>query len=217
VPATGRLLVQEGQKVEPGVQLVEGVLNPHQVLRIRGREATQQHLLSEIQSVYRSQGVNINDKHLEVVFRKMLGKVQVAKSGDTDLLPGDLVDRLALEDVNREVVKTGRQPASAWPVLLGITKAALNTDSFLSAASFQHTIKILSAAAVAGREDPLQGLKENVILGRLIPAGTGYRGDGSGSDGPIESYESIAVQARASDEEGAASTPPDPEGDTSEE
>jgi DNA-directed RNA polymerase subunit beta' len=194
VPATGRLLVEEGQPVEPGVQLIEGVLNPHHTLRIRGREATQQYLLSEVQSVYRSQGVNINDKHLEVVFRKMLGKVQISKSGDTDLLPGELLDRLALEDINREVVEAGGQPASAWPMLLGITKAALNTESFLSAASFQHTIKILSAAAVEGKEDPLLGLKENVILGRLVPAGTGYRGNGIDADGPIESYEDISLE-----------------------
>jgi DNA-directed RNA polymerase subunit beta' len=147
VPATGRLLVEEGQQVEPGVHLVEGVLNPIHLLRIRGREATQIYLLSEIQNVYRSQGVNINDKHLEIVFRKMLGKVQISKSGDTDLLPGELLDRLALEDINRKVVEAGGRPARAWPVSLGITKAALNTDSFLSVASFQHTIKILSAAA----------------------------------------------------------------------
>ena len=201
VPATGRLLVEEGQMIEPGVQLVEGVLNPHHILRIRGREATQIYLLSEIQSVYRSQGVNINDKHLEIVFRKMMGKVQISQSGDSDLLPGELVDRLALENVNREIIEAGGQPASAWPVLLGITKAALNTESFLSAASFQHTIKILSAAAVEGREDPLLGLKENVILGRLIPAGTGYRGNGSDSDGPIESYEDISLEAPTIDEE----------------
>jgi DNA-directed RNA polymerase subunit beta' len=201
VPATGRLLVEEGQQIEPGVQLVEGVLNQHHILRVRGREATQQYLLSEVQSVYRSQGVNINDKHLEVVFRKMLGKVQIAKSGDTHLLPGELVDRLALEDVNSEVIEAGGQPASAWPVLLGITKAALNTESFLSAASFQHTIKILSAAAVEGKEDPLLGLKENVILGRLIPAGTGYRGNGPESGEPaIESYENIVLQASVVEE-----------------
>jgi DNA-directed RNA polymerase subunit beta' len=203
VPATGRLLVKEGQQIEPGVQLVEGVLNPYHILRIRGREATQQYLLSEIQAVYRSQGVNINDKHLEVVFRKMLGKVQVTKSGDTDLLPGELVDRLALEDINRQAIEAGGQPASAWPELLGITKAALNTESFLSAASFQHTIKILSAAAVEGKEDPLLGLKENVILGRLVPAGTGYRGDGSDTDGPIESYEDISLEVSAVAEEGS--------------
>jgi DNA-directed RNA polymerase subunit beta' len=201
VPATGRLLVEEGEQIEPGKQLVEGVLNQHQILRIRGREATQRYLLSEVQSVYRSQGVNINDKHLEVVFRKMLGKVQISKSGDTDLLPGELVDRLALEDVNRKTVEAGGQPATAWPVLLGITKAALNTESFLSAASFQHTIKILSAAAVEGKEDPLLGLKENVILGRLIPAGTGYRTNGADSDETIESYENIHLQAPATDED----------------
>jgi DNA-directed RNA polymerase subunit beta' len=214
VPATGRLLVEEGQQIKPGVQLVEGVLNQHNILRIQGREATQRYLLSEVQSVYRSQGVNINDKHLEVVFRKMLGKVQISKSGDTDLLPGELVERLALEDINRETVEAGGQPARAWPVLLGITKAALNTESFLSAASFQHTIKILSAAAVEGKEDPLLGLKENVILGRLIPAGTGYRTNGSDFEEPIDSYENIRLKVSAADEENSDAADDDREMET---
>jgi len=194
VPKTGRLLVEEGQRIEPGMQLVEGVLNPHDILRVMGREATEHYLLSEVQNVYRSQGVNINDKHFEVIFRRMLSKVQITESGDTDLLPGELVDRLALEDVNGEVVGAGGQPARGWPVLLGITKASLSTDSFLSAASFQHTIRVLSGAAVEGKEDPLQGLKENVIIGKLIPAGTGYRGDNPFADGPIESFEGIPLR-----------------------
>jgi DNA-directed RNA polymerase subunit beta' len=156
-----------------------------------------------VQSVYRSQGVNINDKHLEVIIRKMLDKVQIAHSGDTDLLPGELVNRLALEDVNRETIESGGQPAKAWPVLLGITKAALNTESFLSAASFQHTIRVLSAAAIEGKQDPLVGLKENVILGKLIPAGTGYRGEGVSSGESIESYEGITIVTDDAEEEGS--------------
>jgi DNA-directed RNA polymerase subunit beta' len=200
VPTTGRLLVEEGQRIEPGTQLVEGVLNPHDILRIMGREATQQYLLSEIQKVYRSQGVNTNDKHFEIIFRKMLSKVQITESGDTDLLPGELVDRLALEDINRETIEAGGKPAKAWPVLLGITKAALSTESFLSASSFQHTIRVLAGAAIEGKKDPLLGLKENVIIGKLIPAGTGYRGDNIFSDGPVESYEGIALQAPVTDQ-----------------
>jgi DNA-directed RNA polymerase subunit beta' len=205
VPSTGRLLVTEGQRITPGIQLIEGIMNPHHILRVLGREATQQYLLSEVQQVYRSQGVNINDKHFEVIFRKMLDKVQISESGDTDLLPGELVRRLALEKVNREVIEGGGQPAKGWPVLLGITKAALNTESFLSAASFQHTIRILSGAALEGKKDPLLGLKENVILGKLVPAGTGYRGDNDSSDGPIEIYEGIVLAPPvAGDEEETA-------------
>jgi DNA-directed RNA polymerase subunit beta' len=194
VPTTGRLLVEEGQRIEPGAQLVEGVLNPHDILRIQGREAVQHYLLSEVQMVYRSQGVNTNDKHFEVILRKMLSKVQVAESGDTDLLPGEMVDRLVLGDINREVVEAGGQPARAWPVLLGVTKAALSTGSFLSASSFQHTIRVLAGAAIEGKKDPLLGLKENVIIGKLIPAGTGYRGDNPFSDGPVESFEGIPLK-----------------------
>ena len=195
VATAGRLLVEEGQLIEPGAQLIEGVLNPHDILRVLGREATERYVLSAVQRVYRSQGVNINDKHFEVIARRMLSKVQIAESGDTDLLPGEMVDRLVLEDVNRDVIEAGGQPAKGWPVLLGITKASLNTDSFLSAASFQHTIRVLSSAAVEGKEDPLQGLKENVIIGKLIPAGTGYRGDNPFADGPIESFEGISLGA----------------------
>jgi DNA-directed RNA polymerase subunit beta' len=194
VPTTGRLLVEEGQRIEPGTQLVEGVLNPHDVLRIQGREAVQHYLLSEVQMVYRSQGVNTNDKHFEIILRKMLSKVQVVESGDTELLPGEMVDRLVLEDVNRVVVEAEGQPARAWPVLLGVTKAALSTESFLSASSFQHTIRVLAGAAIEGKEDPLLGLKENVIIGKLIPAGTGYRGDNPFSDGPVESFEGIPLK-----------------------
>jgi len=197
VPTTGRLLVEEGQRVEPGTPLIEGVMNPHDTLRVLGREATERYMLSEVQKVYRSQGVNIKDKHFEVIFSKMLSKVQIIESGDTDLLPGEMVNRLLLEHVNHEVVEAGGQPAKGWPVLLGITKAALSTESFLSAASFQHTIRVLSGAAIEGKEDPLLGLKENVIVGKLVPAGTGYRGDNLFSDGPIESFEGILLRPSA--------------------
>jgi len=194
IPSSGRLMVEEGQRIEPGTQLVEGVLNPRHILRVLGREATQLYLLQAVQQVYRSQGVNTNDKHFEVVFRKMLSKVQITDSGDTELLPGDMVNRLVLEDVNHKIIEAGGRPAKAKPLLLGITKAALNTESFLSASSFQHTIRVLSGAAIEGKEDNLYGLKENVILGKLIPAGTGYRGDNPYSDGPIEEYEGIELK-----------------------
>jgi len=155
--------------------LTEGSKNPHRVLAIQGREATQEYLLSEIQKVYRSQGVNINDKHIEIVLRHMLGKVRVKNPGDSEMLPGDLVDRLQFEEINARLISTRHRPATATPILLGITKAALATDSFLSAASFQHTINVLADAAIAGKVDELYGLKENVIIGKLIPAGTGFR------------------------------------------
>jgi DNA-directed RNA polymerase subunit beta' len=195
VPTTGRLSVEEGQPIKPGTQLIEGVLNPRHILRVLGLEAAEHYMLSEVQNVYRSQGVNINDKHFEVIFRRMLSRVQITDSGDTDVLPGELVNRLFLEDINQQAIKAGGQPAKGRPVLLGITKAALSTESFLSAASFQHTIRVLSGAAIEGKEDPLLGLKENVIIGKLIPAGTGYRGDNPHSDGPIDSYEGIVLVA----------------------
>ena len=132
------------------------------------------YLLSEVQKVYRSQGVNIADKHFEIIIRKMLSRVQITKSGDSNLLPGELIDRLQLIDINQKLMMDGKDPAGAVPVLLGVTKAALNTDSFLSASSFQHTIRVLAGAAIEGKEDKLYGLKENVIIGKLIPAGTGF-------------------------------------------
>ena len=174
IPSTARLVVKDGEKVEAGEPLTEGSLNPHLILRINGREACQMYLLSEIQKVYRSQGQNINDKHFEVIVRKMLGKVQVVRPGDTPYLPMDLVDRLEIKRVNEELIAQGKQPARFVEVLLGVTKASLSTDSFLSASSFQHTIKVLAGAAIAASEDPLYGLKENVIIGKLIPAGTGF-------------------------------------------
>jgi DNA-directed RNA polymerase subunit beta' len=174
IPTTARLLVKDGEKVEAGYPLTEGSLNPHRVLRIQGRDACQMYLLSEIQKVYRSQGQNIHDKHFEVIIRKMMSKVQVARPGDTKYLPGDAVDRLEIKKGNEQLVAEGKQPARFGEILLGVTKASLSTDSFLSASSFQHTIKVLAGAAIAASTDPLFGLKENVIIGKLIPAGTGF-------------------------------------------
>jgi DNA-directed RNA polymerase subunit beta' len=174
IPSTARLLVKEGEQVEPGQPLTEGSLNPHRILRIQGAQACQMYLLSEVQKVYRSQGQNINDKHFEVIIRKMMSKVQVSRPGDTTFLPGDLVDRLTLKRSNERLLAESKRPARFLEVLLGITKASLSTDSFLSASSFQHTIRVLAGAAIASTEDPLYGLKENVIIGKLIPAGTGF-------------------------------------------
>ncbi len=174
IPSTSRLTIKDSEAVEAGQPLTEGSLNPHGILRIQGREASYLYLLSEVQKVYRSQGQNINDKHFEVIIRKMMSKVQVTRPGDTPHLPGDLINRLELRQLNEELLAEGKTPAKFLDILLGITKASLSTESFLSAASFQHTIRVLSGAAIAGLEDPLYGLKENVIIGKLIPAGTGY-------------------------------------------
>ncbi len=176
IPANARLLktIYDGMEVKPGQQLTQGSKNPHRILRVLGANATQLYLLGEIQEVYRSQGVNIADKHFETVIRKMMCKVQITKSGDSDLLPGELIDQLKLLVINEELIEQNQEPASGSPVLLGITKAALSTESYLSAASFQHTIKVLAGAAIEGQIDPLHGLKENVIIGKLIPAGTGF-------------------------------------------
>jgi DNA-directed RNA polymerase subunit beta' len=194
VPSAARLTVSDGERVKAGQQLTEGSKNPHRILRILGRDETQLYLLSEIQKVYRSQGVSINDKHFEIIIRKMLDRVQVISSGDTDLLPGELVNRLEFAEINAKVAAKGGRQATATPVLLGISKAALNTDSFLSAASFQHTIRVLAGAAIAGKQDNLYGLKENVIIGKLIPAGTGFRGrPGHKGELPSETYENVEL------------------------
>lgn len=174
IPAGMRLLISDGQEVSAGEQLTEGSKNPHRILEILGRDAVTQYLLREMQQVYRPQGQNIHDKHFEVIIRKMLSKVTVTSSGDTEMLPGELIETSIFQANNEEIMDEGGQPAQAEPILLGITKGALNTDSFLSASSFQHTIKVLASAAIAGREDDLVGLKENVIIGKLIPAGTGF-------------------------------------------
>ncbi|MDM7999246.1 MAG: DNA-directed RNA polymerase subunit beta' [Dehalococcoidia bacterium] len=170
VPFTASIRIEKGAHVKAGDQLTEGHVNPQDILRIKGREAAQRYLVDEIQKVYRSQGVNINDKHIEVIARRMLQKVRVDTPGDTELLPGDLVDRFAFEEINARVVAEGGEAATAQTALLGITKAALNADSWLAAASFQETTRVLTEAAINGKIDRLVGLKENVIIGRLIPA-----------------------------------------------
>lgn len=174
IPAAARLTVEEGQHVQAGDRITEGALNPHEIVDILGLESVREYLAEEVQQVYRSQGVTIHDKHIEVIIRQMLRRVRVTTSGDTGLLPGDLVDKLDFQKINSEVTAEGGETATAEPVLLGITKAALNTESFLSAASFQHTISVLSNAAIEGKRDELHGLKESVIIGKLIPAGTGF-------------------------------------------
>lgn len=177
IPTTARLIIKDGEHVSAGQPLTEGSLNPHTILRIKGRDACMMYLLTEIQKVYRAQGQNINDKHFEVIIRKMIGKVQVTRPGDTPYLPSDLVDRLEIRKVNEQLTAANKQAARFAEVLLGVTKASLTTDSFLSASSFQHTIKVLAGAAIASSKDPLFGLKENVIIGKLIPAGTGFDKD----------------------------------------
>jgi len=173
IPFGARLRVRDGDRVQAGDELTEGSANPHDILKVRGLRGVQGYLLEEVQKVYRLQGVDINDKHIEIMIRQMLKKVKVDDPGDTDLLPGGLVDGFEFEDENARVVAEGGSPATARPVLLGITKTALATDSFLSAASFQETTRVLTDAAIKGKQDPLLGLKENVIIGKLIPAGTG--------------------------------------------
>ncbi|MFD6137124.1 DNA-directed RNA polymerase subunit beta' [Isoptericola sp. NPDC056618] len=173
VTKRARLLIADGDQVQVGTQLVQGAVDPKKVLRILGPRATQKHLVDEVQETYRSQGVDIHDKHIEVIVRQMLRRVTVLDSGDSHLLPGELAERVRFEDANRRAVAEGGQPASGRPELMGITKASLATDSWLSAASFQETTRVLTEAAMSGRRDPLLGLKENVILGKLIPAGTG--------------------------------------------
>ena len=174
VASAARIRVQSGSMVAAGQQLTEGSKNPNRILRILGREAAQVYLVEEVQRVYRSQGVSIHDKHIELIVRQMTNKVRVTVSGDSEYLPGELIDSLKFQRMNDRLIAEGKRPANGRPVLLGITKAALNTDSFLSAASFQHTINVLAQAAIEGKEDELFGLKENVIIGKLIPAGTGY-------------------------------------------
>ncbi|OQA41607.1 MAG: DNA-directed RNA polymerase subunit beta' [Chloroflexi bacterium ADurb.Bin325] len=174
IPASARLRKDKGDRVEVGDQLTEGSKNPREVLRIQGREAAQMYLLDEVQRVYRSQGVSIHDKHIEVIIRQLLRRVRVLRSGDTDMLIGELVDRFEFEEVNDATVAQGGEPARGEPVLLGVTKASLNTESFLAAASFQETTRVLTDAAVRGAKDTLRGLKENVIIGKLIPVGTGF-------------------------------------------
>ena len=175
IPYGSRLKVMEGQEVEAGDELTEGSVNPHDILKIKGIRAVQDYMIREVQRVYRLQGVDINDKHVEVIVRQMLKKVRIEEGGDSDYLPGAMIDVLEFEKTNRELEERNLETAKAEQIILGITKASLATDSFLSAASFQETTKVLTDAAIKGKVDPLVGLKENVILGKLIPAGTGMK------------------------------------------
>lgn len=190
IPYGARVRVRNGDVVEPGDELTEGSVNPHDMLKIKGLKGVQVYLVHEVQRVYRLQGVDINDKHIEVMVRQMLRKVKVEDPGDTYLLPGGLIDVFDFEEENAKVIAEGGQPATARPVLLGITKASLATDSFLSAASFQETTRVLTEAAIKGKLDPLLGLKENVIIGKLVPAGTG-----------MSRYRNIMVDINAPEEE----------------
>jgi DNA-directed RNA polymerase subunit beta' len=173
IPQGRHLFVHEGSQVRAGDKLCEGPINPHDILKIKGIEEVQEYLVNEIQEVYRLQGVRIDDKHIEVIVRQMLQKVRIEDPGNTAFLEGEHVDRLAVLEENERMVKEGQQPATFQPLLLGITKASLSTDSFISAASFQETTRVLTEAAIQGKVDFLRGLKENVIIGHLIPAGTG--------------------------------------------
>ena len=175
IPYGSRIKIQDGVQLEAGDELTEGSVNPHDILKIKGLRAVQDYMIQEVQRVYRLQGVEINDKHIEVIVRQMLKKIRIEEAGDTEFLPGTNVDRLEFEDVNEALEAEGKTPATGEQIMLGITKASLATNSFLSAASFQETTKVLTEAAIKGKIDPLIGLKENVIIGKHIPAGTGMR------------------------------------------
>ena len=175
IPYGSRIKIQDGDMLEAGDELTEGSVNPHDILKIKGLRAAQDYMLREVQRVYRLQGVDINDKHIEVIVRQMLKKVRVEEKGDSEFLPGTMVDVLEFEDVNKQLEAEGKEPAVGEQIMLGITKASLATDSFLSAASFQETTKVLTEAAIKGKVDHLIGLKENVIIGKHIPAGTGMK------------------------------------------
>ena len=172
-PLTAHVVVKTGDQVAAGQELIAGQKNPHDILRIQGRDAVRSYIIEEVQKVYRFQGVSMHDKHIEIVIRQMMRKVRVDHQGDTELLPGEPVDRSIFDEANRRVIAEGGDPARATPMLLGITRASLSTESFLAAASFQETTRVLTESAINGDVDYLRGLKENVIMGRLIPAGTG--------------------------------------------
>ncbi|MDO4488951.1 MAG: DNA-directed RNA polymerase subunit beta', partial [Eubacteriales bacterium] len=176
IPYGSRLKVQDGQVIEAGDEITEGSVNPHDLLRIKGVRAVQEYMLREVQRVYRLQGVEINDKHIEMIVHQMMKKIRIEEPGDSNFLPGTTVDVLDYMDVNEQLAKEGKTPADGKAIMLGITKASLATDSFMSAASFQETTKVLTEAAINGKIDHLNGLKENVLIGKLIPAGTGMKG-----------------------------------------
>ena len=205
IPYGSRIKVMDGQELEAGDELTEGSVNPHDILKIKGVRSVQDYMIQEVQRVYRLQGVEINDKHIEVIVRQMLKKVRIENNGDSSFLPGTMVDALEYEDEVKRLTEEGLEPPEGKQVMLGITKAALATNSFLSAASFQETTKVLTEAAIKGKVDPLIGLKENVIIGKLIPAGTGmkrYRGVSLSSDAfdHIEVSEDIDISEDVTDE-----------------
>jgi DNA-directed RNA polymerase subunit beta' len=203
-PARTRLYVSDGDKVEVGQQLNEGSLYPADLLAIRGRTETELYLVAEVQKVYRAQGVDINDKHIELIVRQMLRKVEIEAKGSTELLPGQLEDRVNLKRLNKQVKEDGGTPAKGREKILGITKASLATESFLSAASFQETTKVLTDAALEGKRDRLVGLKENVIIGKLIPAATGLRHYRSLAIEPAQPVEPPSEEGLLDEEELAA-------------
>jgi DNA-directed RNA polymerase len=175
IPYGSRMKVSDGQVIEAGDELTEGSVNPHDILKIKGVRAVQDYMLQEVQRVYRLQGVEINDKHIEVIVRQMLRKIKIEESGDSTVLPGVSMNVLEYNDMNEALIAQGKRPAKGNQAMLGITKASLATDSFLSAASFQETTKVLTEAAINGKVDHLIGIKENVLIGKLIPAGTGMK------------------------------------------
>ena len=173
IPKSVHINVREGERVRAGEPLIDGPINPHDILSVMGESALQNYLVDEIQEVYRLQGVDINDKHIEVIVRQMMRWVKIEEVGDTEFILDEQVDRFRFQEENERVKSAGKEPARGRPLLLGITKASLATDSFISAASFQETTRVLTEASISGKVDYLRGLKENVIMGRLIPAGTG--------------------------------------------
>jgi DNA-directed RNA polymerase subunit beta' len=204
IPYGSRIKITDGQVLEAGDELTEGSVNPHDLLKVKGVRAVQDYMLREVQRVYRLQGVDIADKHIEVIVRQMLKKIRIEENGDSNFLPGTLVDVLEYEDMNAALVADGKEPAQGVQTMLGITKAALATNSFLAAASFQETTKVLTEAAIKGKIDPLIGLKENVLIGKLIPAGTGmkrYHNTKLNTDIEVETVETEEVEAEESVEE----------------
>ena len=202
LPFNAELKVKTGDHVLPGDKLNAGSVNPQDIIRVEGTKGVQDYILEQVQSVYRSQGVDINDKHVEIIVRQMLRKVRIENAGTTEMLPGQLVDMFTFEEQNEKTIMAGGVPASAKRVLLGITKAALATDSFLSAASFQETSRVLTEAAICTKRDPLIGLKENVIIGKLIPAGTGMKDyKGIGVQNSVTYREMMAEETAVASEE----------------
>ncbi|MDQ3974581.1 MAG: DNA-directed RNA polymerase subunit beta', partial [Actinomycetota bacterium] len=209
VSRRARLRVDHDQQVRVGTQLTDGSVDPHEMLEVLGARETQRLLVREVQEVYRSQGVSIHDKHIELIVRQMLRRVTIIEPGDTSFLPGELVDRIRFAEENRKVVDEGGEPANGRQILMGITKASLATESWLSAASFQETTRVLTEAAIEGKRDGLLGLKENVIIGKLIPAGTGLRQYRAVRPVPTELPEQVVAPAELLDQFSEAPYPYD--------